>query len=43
MIIGPEQPLTEGLADKLNAKQIKVFGPNQAAAQIEDQNYSQSS
>ena len=35
MIIGPEQPLTEGLADKLNAKQIKVFGPNQAAAQIE--------
>ncbi|MDU0461108.1 phosphoribosylamine--glycine ligase [Staphylococcus ureilyticus] len=35
VIIGPEQPLTEGLADKLNAKQIKVFGPNQAAAQIE--------
>ncbi|ATH60525.1 MULTISPECIES: phosphoribosylamine--glycine ligase [Staphylococcus] len=35
VIIGPEQPLTDGLADKLQAKQIKVFGPNKAAAQIE--------
>ncbi|WP_436853567.1 phosphoribosylamine--glycine ligase [Staphylococcus caeli] len=35
VVIGPEQPLTEGLADKLQAAQIKVFGPNQAAAQIE--------
>ena len=34
-IIGPEQPLTDGLADKLEAAQIKVFGPNRAAAQIE--------
>ncbi|MCD8920667.1 phosphoribosylamine--glycine ligase [Staphylococcus gallinarum] len=35
VIIGPEQPLTEGLADKLHSEDIKVFGPNQAAAQIE--------
>ena len=34
-IIGPEQPLTEGLTDKLQAADVKVFGPNQAAAQIE--------
>lgn len=34
-IIGPEQPLTEGLTDKLQALGIKVFGPNKAAAQIE--------
>ncbi|WP_427707655.1 phosphoribosylamine--glycine ligase [Staphylococcus parequorum] len=34
-IIGPEQPLTDGLADKLEAGQTKVFGPNRAAAQIE--------
>ncbi|MCG7338807.1 phosphoribosylamine--glycine ligase [Staphylococcus sp. ACRSN] len=35
VIIGPEQPLTEGLSDKLQDEGIKVFGPNQAAAQIE--------
>ena len=35
VIIGPEQPLTEGLTDKLQTENIKVFGPNQAAAQIE--------
>lgn len=34
-IIGPEQPLTEGLTDKLQAERIKVFGPNKVAAQIE--------
>ena len=34
-VIGPEQPLTEGLADKLEANDIKVFGPKKAAAQIE--------
>jgi phosphoribosylamine--glycine ligase len=34
-IIGPEQPLTEGLTDKLQAEGIKVFGPNKVAAQIE--------
>ncbi|MEJ7257829.1 phosphoribosylamine--glycine ligase, partial [Staphylococcus epidermidis] len=35
VIIGPEQPLTEGLTDKLQTENIKVFGPNEAAAQIE--------
>lgn len=34
-VIGPEQPLTEGLADALRQAGIKVFGPGQKAAQIE--------
>ena len=35
VVIGPEQPLAEGLANSLRAKGIKVFGPNQDGAQIE--------
>ncbi|UEX89483.1 phosphoribosylamine--glycine ligase [Staphylococcus ratti] len=35
VIIGPEQPLTEGLTDLLSESEISVFGPNKAAAQIE--------
>lgn len=35
VIIGPEQPLTEGLTDLLSEAGISVFGPNKAAAQIE--------
>lgn len=35
VIIGPEQPLVEGLADKLRSRGIKVFGPNARAADIE--------
>jgi len=35
VIIGPEQPLAEGLADAFLAAGIKVFGPTRAAAQIE--------
>ena len=34
-VIGPEEPLAAGLADKLGAIGIAVFGPSQAAAQIE--------
>lgn len=35
VIIGPEAPLANGLADALQAAGIAVFGPSQAAAQIE--------
>ncbi|MEO0768361.1 MAG: phosphoribosylamine--glycine ligase [Cyanobacteria bacterium J06649_4] len=35
VLVGPEQPLAEGLADKLRAQKIKVFGPNEDGAQIE--------
>jgi phosphoribosylamine--glycine ligase len=34
-IIGPEVPLLEGLADKFEAAGLAVFGPRQAAAEIE--------
>ena len=35
VVIGPEAPLVAGLADDLEAAGIKVFGPSQAAAQLE--------
>jgi phosphoribosylamine--glycine ligase len=35
VVIGPEAPLVDGLADSLRAAQIPVFGPSQAAAQLE--------
>jgi len=35
VIIGPEQPLADGLADILISNNIKVFGPTAAAAKIE--------
>jgi phosphoribosylamine--glycine ligase len=34
-VIGPEQPLVDGLADELRAAGHAVFGPNAAAARIE--------
>jgi len=34
-VIGPEDPLFEGIADAFEAAGIKVFGPNKAAAIIE--------
>ena len=35
VVIGPEAPLVDGLADSLRAADIPVFGPSQAAAQLE--------
>lgn len=35
VIIGPEQPLIDGLSNKLRDNDVKVFGPNKEAAQIE--------
>ncbi len=35
VVIGPEQPLVNGMADYLRQKGIKVFGPNKDAAEIE--------
>lgn len=35
VVIGPEAPLADGLADALRAQNIRVFGPNQNAAVIE--------
>lgn len=35
VIIGPEQPLVDGLSDALRAQDIAVFGCSQAAAQLE--------
>ena len=35
VIVGPEQPLVEGLVDYLNEKKIKVFGPNKFSSQLE--------
>lgn len=35
VVIGPEQPLVEGLSDVLNANKIAVFGPSKKAAQLE--------
>lgn len=35
VVIGPEAPLCEGLADDLRAAGIAVFGPSRAAAELE--------
>ena len=35
VLIGPEAPLAAGLADALRARQVRVFGPSRAAAQLE--------
>ena len=35
VVVGPEAPLVDGLADSLRAAGLAVFGPSQAAAQLE--------
>ncbi len=34
-LVGPEVPLTMGIVDQFQAAGLEIFGPNQAAAQIE--------
>ena len=34
-VVGPEAPLAEGIVDKFNQKNLKVFGPSKMAAQLE--------
>ena len=35
IIIGPEKPLVDGIVDYLESHNIKVFGPNKIASQLE--------
>ena len=35
IVIGPEKPLVDGLVDYLEQFNIKVFGPNKTASQLE--------
>ncbi len=35
VIVGPEQPLVDGIVDYLNKKNIKVFGPNKFSSKLE--------
>ena len=35
VVVGPEEPLVNGLVDFLSKKKIKVFGPNKFASKLE--------
>jgi len=34
-VVGPEKPLSEGIVDVFRARNLSIFGPTQAAAQLE--------
>lgn len=34
-VVGPEQPLTEGIVDRFEREGLKIFGPSRAAARLE--------
>ena len=34
-VVGPEAPLADGIVDKFNQMNLKIFGPSQRAAQLE--------
>lgn len=34
-VVGPEAPLAQGVVDEFRAKNLKIFGPTRAAAQLE--------
>jgi phosphoribosylamine--glycine ligase len=34
-VVGPETPLAEGIVDAFTAEKLRIFGPTQAAAQLE--------
>ena len=35
VVVGPEQPLVDGIVDFLNEKKVRVFGPDRFASQLE--------
>jgi len=35
ILVGPENPLVDGIVDFFNEKKIKIFGPDKAASQLE--------
>ena len=35
VVVGPEQPLVNGIVDFLEARNVRVFGPNKIASQLE--------
>jgi phosphoribosylamine---glycine ligase len=39
VVVGPEQPLANGLVDDLSANNIKAFGPTKLASQLESSKY----
>ena len=40
IVVGPEQPLVDGIVDFFEKNKIRVFGPNKLASQLEGSNTS---